>query len=118
MSFVSPGGCRRVVLLTGAETGASEWIDVRGYSYITFYFKTTGNPGAGTCLIEEADFDVTQNSPAAFTASAIVTITIDTSVGTDGQYAYHLPVSAYSKLRARIGTDVTVATLEVVLVAQ
>lgn len=112
----SPGGPKRVKLLTGVQTGQSQWINVQGYSNLTVYFKTTGNPGAGTCLIEEADFD-DSTSPGVATTSAIVTVDIDVSVGTDGQYAYHLASGrAYSYIRTRIGTDVTVATLDTVLV--
>jgi len=108
----------RVTLLDDVQTGASKWINVQGYNYLVFYFKTSGNPGAGTCVIEECDYDPTQAGLPSFTASAIVTVDIDVSVGTDGQYAYHAPSAAtYSFIRARVGTDVTVATLDVVMVA-
>lgn len=111
----------RLKLLTGARTGMSPWIDVRPYTNLTFYLKTTGNPGAGTCVLEECDYDPMVEALPAQTFSAIVTVDIDASVGTDGQYAYHAGGPggsfAYSFVRARIGTDVTVATLDVVLVA-
>lgn len=107
----------RTPLLTDAATGTSQWVNVQPYTYITVYFRTTGNPGAGTCLIEEADFDPNTAGPGTFTASAIITVDIDASVGTDGIYAYHLLPASYSYLRTRIGTDVTVATLSTTLVA-
>ena len=72
----------------------------------------TSNP-ASTCKMLRRD----QRSIHGATMSAVVTVDIDTSVGTDGQYAYHAPLGAYSFVRARIGTDVTVAFLSVVLVA-
>ncbi len=110
-------GTERVVLLDSVLTGTSQWINVQAYNHLAFYFKTDGNPGAGTCVIEECDYDPDTESVGGATMSAIVTVTIDTSVGTDGQYAYHAPIGAYSFVRARIGTDVTVAFLSVVLVA-
>ncbi len=113
-------GPKRVKLLTAKTSGTSEWIDVMGYETLTMYFKTNGNPGAGTCIIEEADFDP-MASPGAAAGSVIATIDIDAAVGTDSQYAYHFGGSggnfSYSYVRARIGTTVTVATLDVVLVA-
>ena len=119
MAAVSSAGPLRVVLITGATTtanGTSQWIDVSPYQNLSFFFKTTGNPGAGTCLIEEIDYDPKTQMVPTTTASAIVTVDIDTSVGTDGQYAYHAAAGrAYAFIRARIGTTVTVATLEVVL---
>jgi hypothetical protein len=120
MSSVNQAVLRTTLLddaQVGSTNGTSQWINVQGYRWITFYFKTTGNPGAGTCLIEECDYDPNTAGPGTFTASSITTVDIDVSVGTDGQYAYHLPVAAYSFLRARIGTSVTVATLDVVMVA-
>jgi hypothetical protein len=112
----------RVKLITGATVGAnaggtSPWVDVRPYTNLTFYFKTNGNPGAGTCVIEESDFDPTTEATPNQTFSAIATVDVDASVGTDGQYAYHLSQFAYHFVRVRIGTTVTVATLDVVLVA-
>ena len=117
MSVMSSAAPVRVPLLTAAQSGASKWIDVRGYTYLTVYFKTTGNPGAGTCLIEECDYDPRTQGVPDQTMSAIITVDIDTSVGTDGQFAYHLIPAAYSFVRTRIGTSVTVATLDTVLVA-
>lgn len=113
---------KRVTLLSGATvgtdpSGTSPWVNVQDYNYLVFYFRTTGNPGAGTCVIEEADFNPDVAAPGTFTASALVTVDIDVSVGTDGMYAYHPAPAAYSFVRARIGTTVTVATLGVTLVA-
>lgn len=118
MGAVSSGSPLRVVLLTGVLTGTSKWIDISAYPRATFWFKTNGNPGAGTCVIEEADYDPATQMIPSKTFSAIVTVDIDVSVGTDGQYSYHLPSDrSYHFVRARIGTDVTVATLDVVLTA-
>ena len=116
--LTSPGGPKRVALLTAAQTGASQWIDVTGYQNLTVVFKTNGNPGAGTCLIEEGDWNSETQVPPGVTFSAVVTVDIDASVGTDGQYFYHLPAGrAYHYIRTRIGTSVTVATLDTVLLA-
>lgn len=113
-------GPKRVKLLTGVTTGTSQAVNVLGYEALTMFFKTTGNPGAGTCVIEEADYDPDTSAGAA-TWSEIATVDIDADVGTDGQYAYHFGGAggnfSYSYVRARIGSDVTVATLDVVLVA-
>jgi hypothetical protein len=109
-------GYFRQPLLTAAQVGATDgtgpWINVQGWTHLVAYFSTDGNPGAGTCVIEEIDDPDTQS---ALTASAITTVDIDVSVGTDGVFAYHFPVSAYGWIRARIATSVTVATLSVVL---
>lgn len=119
MAGVSAARPLRVPLFrasTTAANGTSHWIKVQGYSYLTVYLTTHGNPGAGTCVIEEADYDPDVDMAPGFTASTITTVDVDASVGTDGQYAYHLPVAAYSYVRARIGTTVTVATLDGTLV--
>lgn len=109
---------RRTTLLSAVRTGTSDWVNVSAFRNLVFFFRTDGNPGAGTCIIEEGDFDPSQSSPPNVTYSAIVTVDIDGAVGTDGQYAYHTASSrAYSFVRARIGTDVTVATLTVTMMA-
>lgn len=111
----NPSGYTRVQLLSAVQTGISPWFDARGYKNLTFWLTTHGNPGAGTLIIEEGDWPDTAGVPNK-TFSAVVTIDVDTSVGTDGVYAYHLPTGrAYHFVRARVGTDVTVATLDVVV---
>jgi hypothetical protein len=121
MSATSPGGPLRVVLWSGSTTtadGTSQWINVAPYSNLTLWLTTHGNPGAGTVLLEECDYDPRTQTPPSQTTSAIVTVDVDVSVGTDGQYAYHAPTGrSYSFVRARIGTSVTVATLDAVLTA-
>ena len=119
MSAMSPQAPLRGMLFTGATTaanGTSQWINVRGYSNIVFYLKTTGSPGAGTCVLEEADWDTTQGPITGLTGSILSTVTITSGVGNSAQAAFHY-AGAFSYVRARIGTTVTTATLEAVLVA-
>lgn len=112
-------GPLRAVLFTGSTTagnGTSQWIDVQGYSHLCFYLKTNGTPGAGTCVLEEADFDPTTGMPTALTGSTLTTVTITSGVGNSAQAAFHY-TGAFSRVRARIGTTVTDTTLDAVLVA-
>lgn len=114
-------GVLRVPLLSAATTGTSVAVDVSGYRDLTLYLKTNGSPGAGTLVIEEADWngsDPAHEAPTALTWSAITTITITTGVGNSSQAAYHAAAGAYHFLRVRVGSTVTVATLDVVLYAQ
>lgn len=112
----------RVPLFTAATTatnGTSQWIDVSGYTNLCFYLKTNGSPGAGTCVLEESDFDGSQparEAPSGLTASALATVTITSGVGNSSQAAFHYS-GAFHFVRARIGTTVTSTTLDGVLVA-
>ena len=90
-------------LQTVDET-ASDWIDVRGYKYLTVYVIGTGVTTSGVITIEEADID-----PRVFAAGVVGTASVIDTVNAstvDGslQSAIHLDVGAYAYVRTRIST--------------
>lgn len=97
-------------------TRTSEAFKCDGYTAITIYMRTTGNPGAGTLIIEES-----ASLDHGSTWSQIASIDIDATVGTSSEVGYHIggPGGQYSfgYVRVRLTVAVTVATLDVYLKA-
>lgn len=115
MSAVNPTGPVRVVALNAVASGTSIPIEAGARLNWTAYIKGSAALSAGTLLVEEADFDPSNDTVPA-TWSTVVSVTLATPFASaGGQYANHLPAATYSYLRARVGTSVTGGTITVVL---
>ena len=118
MSVVSQGVPKRALLvgiadndlITGVASGSSHAsVNCEGYTNLVVYVQASAACSAGTLLIEERDRP--QDAPGL-----VASITLSSPFsGAGGTYAYHLPVSAYGFVSARIGTSVTGALVSAVL---
>ena len=112
--YTSPGGPKSVQCFSDqtADETLGPWIDVRGYSYITFYVTGEGTVSSGVITFEEA-------APKVFlangggevvgeTTGAYSSITTYSASGVTGgaQAAVHITVAAYCYVRARISTAI------------
>jgi hypothetical protein len=98
----------RVPLLANqtVDETVSDWVDVRGYKWLTVYVIGTGTTTSGVITIEEADID-----PRVFAAGATSTASVCDTVNAstvDGglQSAIHMDVGAYAYVRTRISTAI------------
>ncbi len=116
---VSQGTPKRVLLvgsqnnagiITGVASGGSHGSqNCEGYTCLVVYVIGSAALSAGTLLIEERD---QPQDPPGLIASITLSSPFASAGGT---YAYHLPVSAYGYVSARIGTSVTGGTVSAVL---
>lgn len=86
---------------TGATTGTSVPIDVRGFDELVFTFESVGTTSGGTLLIEEA-------SRPGYTGtwSQMQSVAASDFTGTV-QKAYHFSPNAYAIVRVRISSTIT-----------
>ncbi len=105
----------RAVLIDGlAASPSAGVIDCAGYEALTVYVTGSAALSAGVLIIEESP---TKGSTGTWSQIASVTLaTPFASAG--GEYATHLPLSAYAYVGARIGTSAVGGTITVELRGQ
>lgn len=108
----TPGNALTVQALTAASADETcgPWIDVRGYTHLTFYCASAGTTSSGVISFEEA-------APATVTAPAfpaglaegkysVITTKNASDFSGDAQVAVHLSVASYGWVRARVSTAI------------
>lgn len=89
-------------VITGVTSGSAHApINCAAYPYLTVYVVAAAACSAGTLILEERD----QPSDTPGTIATLNLASIFSAAG--GTYAYHVPVSAFGYLSAKIGTTVT-----------
>lgn len=108
---MSPGGPKVAQCFTdqSADETLGPWIDVRGYTYLTFYLSGVGTTSTGVVTFEEcAPKDVTQLVPVPFSVTTGGYSSIGTANASDVtgglQKAVHVTPQCTFFVRARIST--------------
>ncbi len=98
-------------LMLDAKTTGSGVANCSNYNNLTVYVEGSAALSAGTLIIEES-----RRLDELGTWSQIASVTLATPFASaGGEYANHLPVSAYAWVRCRIGTTVVGGTISVEL---
>src|SRR5690349_14483147 len=101
MSQVALGTLKQS-LFTAKTAGTGEPIDARGYPCVPLYVSASAAPGAGTLMLEEADWN-DNSSPYAGTWSQIASINLVTVFsGGASMYAYRVTPAAFAWVRVRV----------------
>ncbi len=109
----SPGGPKVAQCFTDQadDETLGPWIDVRGYTNLTFYVSSVGTTSSGVVTFEEcAPKDIAQTVPVPYgvTTGGYSAITTQNASTVSGglQVAVHISSAAYYFVRARISTAI------------
>lgn len=103
-------------LIVGVASGTSVPKNCRGVTDLVLYMTSSAALSAGTVIVEEATWDDLTEKIYSGTWSQIASYTMSSVFASaGGQSGQHLPVSAYSHVRVRIGTTLVGGLLSAVL---